>query len=498
MTKFNKLNVLIVENHLPMIDALTDMLLSLGFKQVYVAKSNANAIDILSKQKVDLIISEFEYEHVNAIELIRSLKKNQQAPSIPFVIASATTNYSSVSAAAEHGVSEYIVKPFSFSILEKRLSKALKCKPTSANSQIVLNKQFTIMVVDDNKEILAFVNAVLKPTYNLTLIKNPTKVPKLCLQHKQPDLIILDIDMPSLNGFELASELQRHPKTRHIPFIFLSGKSDSQHVVKGYNLGADGYIAKPIVASELRARVHSHCQQLMNTSRLREHIDDIMTDVKNRENVITYLHSTIKEPLLALGQQFERLYNSGYSPNLLKNVCEGAQFKIKVMMEQLDLIESIQQLEQNKYSYPPCTFALTDLINYLVKQYETRFVESKVAVSLSLDHMKLNCVEPLIKGALVQILNNAIEGSPPGSQVTIKLTKMDNTAILTVHNITPIPWQVVESFMEKFVTYGKPNHAGLGFHYLNLICKYLAIKLKVESDIKTGTFVSMQWTTDLG
>jgi PAS domain S-box-containing protein len=118
----------------------------------------------------------------------------------------------------------------------------------SAKGQLVL-------VVDDSPEILSLIHTLLRDTYQVKSANNGKKGLQIAQSDPQPDLILLDIMMPGMDGYEVCIQLKQDPKTRDIPVIFLTAKSEIENEERGFSLGAMDYVTKPIGPSVLLARV---------------------------------------------------------------------------------------------------------------------------------------------------------------------------------------------------------------------------------------------------
>lgn len=116
----------------------------------------------------------------------------------------------------------------------------------------------TILVVDDTPDILMTVNNLLKGTYKVKVARNGAKALKIATSSTPPDLILLDIMMPEMSGFEVCQKLNEDPKACQIPVIFLSGKDSKEDKVYGLSLGAVDFLPKPIVPSELQSVLQEH------------------------------------------------------------------------------------------------------------------------------------------------------------------------------------------------------------------------------------------------
>ena len=116
----------------------------------------------------------------------------------------------------------------------------------------------TILVVDDTPENIDVLNGILKPEYQIKVALNGEKALKVAQSDPQPDLILLDIMMPDIDGYEVCQRLKSDPKTAKIPIIFVSAMTEVTDETKGFSLGAVDYITKPVSPAIVRARVKNH------------------------------------------------------------------------------------------------------------------------------------------------------------------------------------------------------------------------------------------------
>jgi len=115
----------------------------------------------------------------------------------------------------------------------------------------------TILVVEDQEEIAALVRFKLRSSgYNVVLAENG-KVGVEAAQKNRPDLIILDVMMPVMNGLEALKILKTDPNLKSIPVIMLTAQTSEMEVVRGFEFGADDYITKPFRTQEFIARVNA-------------------------------------------------------------------------------------------------------------------------------------------------------------------------------------------------------------------------------------------------
>ncbi|WP_228155845.1 response regulator [Aliarcobacter skirrowii] len=112
----------------------------------------------------------------------------------------------------------------------------------------------TILIVDDMSTNLMMLSDILKDDYNIKISKTGEKAIELC-KNLDIDLVLLDIEMPLMNGYEVCKNLKNYEKTKNIPIIFVSAKNSEEDEEYGLNLGAIDYISKPFSKVIIKARV---------------------------------------------------------------------------------------------------------------------------------------------------------------------------------------------------------------------------------------------------
>ena len=130
-------------------------------------------------------------------------------------------------------------------------------------------KTATILIVDDTPGNLILMSGVLKSDWNVKVVNSGTKALKIAFSDTPPDLIVLDIMMPVMDGYEVCWQLKKNPKTTNIPVIFFTGKSESAFEEKALELGAADYITKPINVDIARHRIRN----LMEREGLRKEVE---------------------------------------------------------------------------------------------------------------------------------------------------------------------------------------------------------------------------------
>ena len=131
-------------------------------------------------------------------------------------------------------------------------------------------KKPRVLVVDDVNENISALNRILRPYYTIMAAQTGEKALSLSQSDNPPDIILLDVMMPEMDGFELCTGLKADPKTADIPIIFLSGLHETENKVKGLELGAVDYVSKPFEPEEVIARLTTHLEICMLKKSLAE------------------------------------------------------------------------------------------------------------------------------------------------------------------------------------------------------------------------------------
>jgi len=128
----------------------------------------------------------------------------------------------------------------------------------SATPQMAPSAQKLILIVDDTPLNIGVISGALKDSYKTKVATNGEKALALASADEKPDLILLDIMMPGMDGYEVCSRLKRDPATREIPVIFLTGQTSADDETRGFEVGAVDYVHKPFSSAVVKARVRSH------------------------------------------------------------------------------------------------------------------------------------------------------------------------------------------------------------------------------------------------
>jgi PleD family two-component response regulator len=135
----------------------------------------------------------------------------------------------------------------------------------------------TVMIVDDATENLRVLIELLKDDYQVIPLKSGKAALKKLAQDPLPDLALLDIVMPEMDGYELCTRLKADPRTKEIPVIFITAVSEVMDDAKAFELGAVDYVPKPFNPLTVKARVNTHIKLYRTLKELQNALKDIRT-----------------------------------------------------------------------------------------------------------------------------------------------------------------------------------------------------------------------------
>ena len=365
-------------------------------------------------------------------------------------------------------------------------------------------KPKSILAVDDNPENLDVVRAALSANYTVKAATNGLLALKIA-HSQRPDLILLDIMMPSMDGYEVCRRLKEHPDTRDIPVIFLTARGGVQDETRGFSLGAVDYISKPINAAILHARIQTHIalheakrrleaqnQALIEAARMREDIERVM-----RHDLKSPLNSIIGTPQLLLMDDNLTLEQR----EMVKDIEEVGWRMMNMINMSLVLLKMEYGIYEPQLAEVDLLKVLRDVLNDERFWQQGRDIQVHILLNeqpvTAEDQIMMLSEELVCYSMLANLYKNALEASPNGAVITIAFTEHHDTIEIRLCNAGEVPEAIRERFFEKFVTANKPNGTGLGTYSARLIAKALggAIALDCSQAGYTTVHITLPTTT---
>jgi sigma-B regulation protein RsbU (phosphoserine phosphatase) len=176
----------------------------------------------------------------------------------------------------------------------------------SARPQLAPSAQKLILIVDDTPLNIGVISGALKDSYKTKIATNGEKALALASAEEKPDLILLDIMMPGMDGYEVCSRLKADPATSEIPVIFLTGQTSAEDETRGFDVGAVDYVHKPFSPAVVKARVRSHILLREARAQLASQLLALNTELEMARQIQLSIlpHSIPKLPGLEIAANF--------------------------------------------------------------------------------------------------------------------------------------------------------------------------------------------------
>lgn len=201
----------------------------------------------------------------------------------------------------------------------------------------------TVLVVDDTADNLSLISGLLKGLYKIRIANNGEKAVRVATENP-PDLILLDIMMPGMDGYEVCRVLKADTRTRHVPIIFLTARSEVEDERLGLELGAADYLAKPVSPPIVLARVKNHLLLKASADFLRDQNDFLEQEVARRTAEITAVQNITILMLASLAETRDSETGNHirrtqfYVQALSKKLCTHPRFEATLSDDYIDTL----------------------------------------------------------------------------------------------------------------------------------------------------------------
>lgn len=353
-----------------------------------------------------------------------------------------------------------------------------------------------VLIIDDTPENIQVLLAALQGRYTVTAANSGSKGLELANSHPPPDLILLDIMMPEMDGYEVCRRLKDDPNTQNIPIIFITAMREDEDEEKGLQLGAIDYITKPIKPSLVRVRVENHIQLHLLQQQLQQQNHQLQEAAKLRDDIERITRHDLKSPLSVILAYPQLIEMDG---NLNSSQLDGLNEIVIAARRILDMINrslDLYKMEEGRYQLRPERVVLQSVISGVIK--ECSVIASQLSVRIECD---LDSVYGGIWGEsllchtmLVNLIKNAIEASPSGAVVRVRAESSADKCHIFVHNFGAVPEQIRENFFDKFTSCNKATGTGLGTYSARLCAEVQGGEIKMETNDQQGTTVIVTLT----
>lgn len=318
-----------------------------------------------------------------------------------------------------------------------------------------------VLIVDDNPENLMLVVNILKESYTVIAAINGAKALEHIFQEDKPDIVLLDILMAGMDGYEVCRKIKSNPDTEHIPIIFITALEEEADILKGFDMGAVDYVTKPFEPKILKARVKTHLE-------LKHFNDNLKKNLLEKEEMLFQ-----KSKMAALGEMFEHITHQWKQPlSIISLRCANlkmeytlGEFNEENLISALDSIESsVEHLSQTVNDFKNFIqdreekeeFDLYVLVEVIIKLLSSKLENRNIKVRNLLDHLSLFTYKNDLIQIFMNLFNNAIEALEERSVerwIELKLHADSNQISIQIcDNGGGIAETILPNIFDKYVT----------------------------------------------
>lgn len=356
-----------------------------------------------------------------------------------------------------------------------------------------------ILLVDDIIDNLHMLTDMLENLgHNVQIALNGASALEAVATNK-PDLILLDIQMPGMNGYEVCERIKENKETADIPIIFLSALSDTADIIKGFDVGGVDYVNKPFKYKEVVARVQSQLavsQQRREIEALREHDKQQFESLaKFKNKFMAGTAHDLKNPLAAMVMYIQKLRHT--PPENQQELEEIADVLKQTSDKMLGLISDILDLAQMQVGHrmSRIELSLNQIIENALQTAATFAREKDIELRSDLpdDPLKYEVNSSYFERMLDNLISNAIKYTPEQGTVHVTLASDDESVILRVaDNGLGIPAADIPHIFEAFYRVKSPAHkaingTGLGLSIVAAIVEEHDGTIELQSEEGVGT-----------
>jgi signal transduction histidine kinase len=343
---------------------------------------------------------------------------------------------------------------------------------------------YNILIVDDtpaNLTVLA--NMLTQEGYKVRPAING-EVALRAVQSQRPDLILLDIRLPDMDGYEVCQRLKADPSTQSIPVLFISALDEIEDKMRAFQVGGVDYITKPFQLQEVLARVQTH---LLLEERRRQ-IEQLL---EKKDEILQIVSHDLKNPLGVIIGYADLLQFGGIElQTATESIIRTARFMQHMVLDLLEiaLAEGKLELKLKQQAINHLLKEVFEAYNSQAREKQQRFTWDSEApdVLVLIDALRFRQV-------ISNLLSNAIKYTPPGGQVHLGLTPAPDHVRITVADTgLGIPADALSHLFQKFYRVQSKAHlesegTGLGLAIVKTIVEQHGGQIEVESQLGQGT-----------
>lgn len=504
---------LVVEDMDVMRKILVEQLRKMGFSQVYQAENGRRALELLEELPIDIVLMDWNMPNGGGADLLKAIRKQAKWQYLPVMLVTANTHRNMIQEAIKYGVVDIIAKPFTTKTLQDRVLQALRVEPqtlslasvetpsfesrdlaTEASNEPVKN---TVLIVDDAVDNLAVMVGLLKDTYKVLVAKDGQTALNLCQSGNAPDIVLLDIMMPDMDGYQVLNALREHPQSESIPVIFVSALHETANQIQGLQRGAIDYLVKPVQPDILKLRLANLLATVNLQRDLQANYDNMLALSRLRDSVDELIHHDLKSPLAAISAMLQRLSQDKNCPKDWRAKLTAIDDLTMQSINTVNLSSEIFKIETGRFILKPERFSAHGLVKQVLHSMHVTFHHKQLIAFQFPDEdpngqFDVLADSTLTYSLLLNLIKNAFEASTMRTKVAIHLSIEQGNVAIQIENSGVVPQHIRSRFWDKYVTSQKVEGVGLGTYSARLLAKAQrgTTQLQVD-DLQNKTIITV-------
>lgn len=353
-----------------------------------------------------------------------------------------------------------------------------------------------VLVVDDNPKNLQIIALTLRDlNYKLMIADTGPKAIELSERYKA-DLILLDVMMPGMDGFEVCQIIKSKKENEGIPIIFLTALSEKTNLVRGFELGAVDYITKPFNKEELISRIKNHLELKFARDDLKS-VTNHLTELNSiKDKMFSVIGHDLRSPIGSVKMSLDMLSNNLEKYDIQK-LRENINLLSKTTDEVFSLLENLlwwARSQSGNLSVIPENVELLPLFTSLYYLNKTSLGLKNIEFVNTVDDSSIVYSDMnTLKTVLRNLISNAIKFTPNGGKITVSSESFDDHVLINIEdNGVGIPEDVIAKlFDEKFQITSPGTNMESGSGLGLLLCKnFITVNngtISVESHLGKGS-----------
>ena len=342
--------------------------------------------------------------------------------------------------------------------------------------------EYKILIVDDVMSNVLLLKVLLtNEKFAIATASNGRQALEQ-VEKENPDLVLLDVMMPDMSGFEVAQHLKSNPNTADIPIIFLTALNSTADIVKGFQVGANDFISKPFNKEELIIRV-THQISLVAAKRLiLSKTEELQRTIAGRDKLYSVIAHDLRSPMGSIKMVLNMLILNLPSEKIGAEMYELLTMANQTTEDVFSLLDNLLKWTKSQIGKLNLVYqdvALVEVTDGVIEIFSMVASLKKIRIhEMKPEKMMVNADIDMLKTVVRNLLSNAIKFSKENSEVLVKMEEVDGMAVVSVQDygcgISEEGQKKLLHTDTHFSTFGTNNEEGSGLGLL--LCKDFVVK----------------------